>query len=243
MTTFKKIVSLQFSYKDFGFEENFEKLSSLVKKAPKNSIITAPELCLSNFCYDDMKKASDFSKKIENNLLSLTKDKILCLSMIEEEGGYFYNRAKLLHNQKIIYQRDKYELFKLGNEHKYFKRGKKEDIKIVEIDSVRYGILICFELRFINLWDKLKGVDVLLVPSLWGKARKKQLEIISNALSVINQCFVVISNSANEDMAKSSLISSPFGKIYKDDRKSYLLQNIDLKEIRKMRKYLNIGIQ
>jgi len=243
LTTFKNVVSLQFQYSDFKFEENFKKLSSLVSKAPKGSVVTAPELCLSNFCYKDMKKAANFSKNIENELLSLTKDKTLCLSMIEEENGNFYNRAKLIHDQKLIYQRDKYELFKLGDEHKYFTKGKKDDIKIIEIEGIKYGVLICFELRFIELWEKLKGADIILVPSLWGKPRKKQLQIIANSLSVINQCFVVVSNSANSDMAKNSLISSPFGDIYKDDRKSYLEKNIDLKEIKKMRRYLDVGIK
>ncbi len=243
MTTFKNIVALQFSYFDNRYEENFKKLSSYVKKAPKNSIVVAPELSLSNFSFNDLKKASDFSKEIEDELLLLSRDKILCLSVVEEEDDLFYNRAKLYHNEKLIYQRDKYELFKLGDEHKYFQRGKEEDIKIVEIEGIRYGVLICFEIRFISLWEKLKGVDILLVPALWGKPRKKQLNIIANALSVINQCFVVVANSANDDMAKNSLISSPFGEIYKDDRKSYLEMMIDLREIKKMRKYLNVGIE
>jgi len=243
LTTFKEVISLQFSYKDFAFEENFKKLSSLLKKTPNDSIIVAPELCLSNFCYKDMKKAANFSKEIESDLINLTKDRTLCLSMIEEKEGSFYNRAKLIHNRRILYQRDKYELFKLGDEHKYFKRGKLEDIEVVQVDGIRYAVLICFELRFINLWEKIKGADVILVPSLWGKPRKKQLEIIANSLSVINQCFVIVSNSSNDDMAKSSLISSPFGDICKDDRRSYIQKRIDLSEIKKMRRYLDIGIK
>ncbi len=241
--TFKHLVSLQFEYKDFAFEENFKKLSSLVKKAPVDSIICAPELCLSNFCYDDMKKASEFSKKIEKEIRELSSDKAIALTMLEEEGSCFYNRAKVYYRKEVIYQRDKYKLFEFGKEHHYFQRGSLEDIKIFETEGVRFALLICFELRFIDLWERIKGADVILIPSLWGLQRKKHLEILSNALSLANQCFVITANSANDDMAKSSMISDPFGEFYKDDRREMLVGNFDKKVIKKMRRYLDIGIR
>ena len=77
---------------------------------------------------------------------------------------------------------------------------------------------------------------------MWGKPRKKQFEILTTALAVANQCFVLASNSANNDMAKSSGIISPFGKEYRDDKLKILQQKINLKEIKKMRRYMNIGI-
>lgn len=241
--TFKELVALQFSYEDFAFEENFKKFSSLVKKTPKNSIIVAPELCISNFCYDDMKRAATFSKEIESEIKKLSCDKTLCLTMLEKDGKDFVNRAKVYHNGKSVFERDKYQLFKFGNEHRHFKAGKKEDIKIFEIEGIKYAIIICFELRFVDIWQKIQGADIILIPSLWGKLRKKHLEILGNALSLANQCFVAIANSANEDMAKSSLISTPFGEMYKDDRKDIVQKKINLKEIKKMRRYLDVGIK
>jgi predicted amidohydrolase len=243
LMTFRELVALQFNYKDFAFEENFEKFSSLVKKTPKNSIVVAPELCLSNFCYDDMSKAASFSKEVDSEIKKLSFDKTLSLTMIEKDEKDFVNRAKVYQNGKVVFQRDKYHLFKFGNEDKFFKPGKKEDIKVFEIDGIKYALIICFELRFVDIWKTIQGADVVLVPSLWGKLRKKHLEILGNALSLANQCFVVIANSANEDMAKSSLISTPFGKMYKDDRRALLKKKIDLKEIKKMRRYLDVGIK
>ena len=243
MTTFKELIALQFGYKDFAFEENFKKFSSLVKKTPPNSVVVAPELCLSNFCYDDMQKAADFTDKITPKIKELSKKRILALTMIEKENNSFVNRAKVFYNGQIIFQRDKYELFKFGNEDRYFKAGKKEGIKIFEIEGIKYALIICFELRFVDIWKQIQGADIILVPSLWGKLRKKHLGILANALSLANQCFVAIANSSNEDMAKSSLISTPFGEFYKDDRKILLKQKIDLKEIKKMRRYLDVGIK
>ena len=241
--TFKEVASLQFSYKDFAFEENFKKFSSLIEKTPQNSIVVAPELCLSNFCYNNMQKAVNFTEQIEPRIKELSQKRVLALTLMEKDGDDFVNRAKVFYDGEVIFQREKYKLFKFGNEDKYFKAGKKEDIKIFEIEGVKYAIIICFELRFVDIWKQIQGADVILIPSLWGKLRKKHLEILGNALSLANQCFVVIANSSNEDMAKSSLISTPFGKMYKDDRKSLLKQKIDLKEIKKMRRYLDVGIR
>ena len=241
--TFNNLIALQFEYKDFAFEENFKRFSSLVRKSPKHSIICAPELCLSNFCYDDMNKAALFSKEVEKEVAELSKDRVLALTMLEKGGEEFVNRARVYFDGKLLYSREKHKLFEFGKEHLYFKRGKNEDIKLFEIDGVKFALLICFELRFVELWEKVKGADVVLIPSLWGKLRKKHLEILSNALSLANQCFVITANSANSNMAKSSSISDPFGEFYKDDRKEMLVKKFDKNLIKKMRRYLDVGIK
>jgi hypothetical protein len=86
-------------------------------------------------------------------------------------------------------------------------------------------------------------VDILLVPALWGILRKRQLEIISDSLAVINQCYVMVSNSKNEDMASSSAIITPFGECVRDDEKDILQMQYDKKEIIKMRRYMDVGIK
>lgn len=103
--------------------------------------------------------------------------------------------------------------------------------------------MICFELRFTKLWQQLQGADIILLPSMWGILRKKHFEILSQALAVANECFVVASNCANDDCAKSSAIITPFGETLQKDTQEILFQSVDLKEIEKMRRYLPIGIQ
>ena len=43
-------------------------------------------------------------------------------------------------------------------------------------------------------------------------------------------------------MAKGSAIISPFGNVNKDDEKEIIIEKVDLKEIKKVRKYINIGL-
>ena len=77
---------------------------------------------------------------------------------------------------------------------------------------------------------------------MWGIKRKDHYETISKSLALVNQCFVIASNSSDLNMAKGSAIISPFGNVYKDDEKEILSQNVDLDEIKKVRKYINIGL-
>ncbi len=243
MTSKKTLVTLQFSYENRSLEDNFKTLKQLIEKTPKNSLVVAPELCLGGYRYDSLKESAYFSKKILFELEKLSTCRTIALTLIEERDGNYYNNLKIFHHRKLIQSRPKARLFPIGNEEKYFVSGKIEEIDTIEIDGIKIATLICFELRFTELWQKILGADIILVPSYWGKPRKEQLELLSCALAVANQAFVVVSNSSDEGMASSSAIITPFGDKYIDDSKSILKREVNLSEIKKMRTYLDIGLK
>ena len=236
------LYAIQFAYESGNYEKNLSLLKELLQKTKEGSFIVAPELCLTHFSFDKMQKAADFGKKALPEIIKLSKNRLISFTLTEEKNGYFYNSAKIIHNQKIIHSQTKHKLFKFGFEDKYFKEGDKEDIKIIEIEGLKIALLICFEIRFIDLWKKIQGADIILIPALWGKLRKEQFESITKALAIINQAFVIAANSANPDMAKSSGIITPFGKEYRDDSALLISHNADLNEIKKMRRYMDIGL-
>jgi len=217
MTSKKELIALQFPFFEDKYEENLEKLTTLIKKAPKDSVVVAPELCLTNFSFEKMQEAADFGNIATKEILELSKDKIISFTLTEKIDGKFYNSAKILHDGKIIHTQPKAKLFKFGDEDKYFQAGDEKNIKIVEIDGLKYAILICFEIRFIQFWQQLQGADIIMIPALWGKLRKEQFEVITRSMAVINQAFVIASDSANSDMASSSGIITPFGEEFRDD--------------------------
>jgi len=242
MTSKKTLVALQFSYENKSLKENFETLKHLLCQAPKNSIVLAPELCLSGYKYDSLKESAQFSKKILDELQELSTCKTFALTIIEEKNGSYFNMLKIFHNKKLVQSRPKAKLFPLGSEEKFFSSGTEEDISIIEIDGIKIATLVCFELRFTELWQRILGADVILVPSFWGKLRKKHLELFSQALGVANQAFVIVANSSDKNMASSSSIITPFGNAYKDDSLAVVKQEVDFREIKKMRKYIDIGL-
>lgn len=225
------------------FEKNLEELKNLIISCEENSIILAPELALSGFSYDRMEEASAFSLKAIEELKKLSQNKTIALTFImKKDENSFLNTLHIFHNQQIIHTQSKVQLFPLGDELEHFVAGDENDIKIIEIDGVKIATLICFELRFPRLWEKIKGADIILNPAMWGIKRKDHYESISKSLALVNQCFVIACNSADDNMAKGSAIIAPFGNVTKDDSKVKIEVKFDKDEILKVRKYIDIGL-
>jgi predicted amidohydrolase len=64
------------------------------------------------------------------------------------------------------------------------------------------------------------------------------LDILTKALAVLNQCYVIVSNANDSDMASSSAIISPMGESVCDDSLEAVNGEIDFREIKKMRRYI-----
>ncbi len=226
-----------------SYEENLKTLSDLIKETPDNAIVLAPEVCLTNFDYENFEAASTFSNKAMDKLLALSKNRIIVLSVIEKrEDGKFYNVAKVLHEEKTVHEQCKNKLFKLGDEHKYFSAGRDEKLSLFEIDGIKLGLMICFELRFKNYWQDLEGADIIMIPARWGKNRSDNFEVLTESLAIMNQCYVMAADASNEDCTSMSGIISPFGKAARNGNTLCLLNPYDKQEIRRMRRYLDVGI-
>ena len=232
-----EVVTLQLpSHK--AYQRNLDRLILLIKQHHDKAVIVAPEVYLTAYDYEHIEAAASFSSKALDILKEIVGDQILVLTLILKEGDGFVNRAVVIHNHTIVHQQEKVKLFKLGDEDRYLEAGKQEEIKPFEIDGVKYALIICFELRFKALWEQIEGVDVILIPSRWGLPRKRHLEILSRALAVMNQCYVIVSNSRDADMASSSAIISPNGEVTQDDSSDTIEGIVDFGEIKKMRRYI-----
>ena len=236
------LCTLQFESTD-NYDENLKTLSELIKETPDDTIILAPEVCLTNFDYEHFEAASTFSSKAIDSLLPLSKTRIITLTVIEkDENGKFFNVAKVLYKEKVLHEQCKNKLFKLGDEHKYFSEGKDESLSLFEVEGIKFGLMICFELRFKKYWQDLEGADIILVPSRWGKLRTENFKVLTESLAVMNQCYVLGADASNEDCTSMSGIISPFGEAVRNGNALCLLSTYDKQEIRRMRRYLDVGI-
>lgn len=235
------LVTLQFKTTN-DFNWNLDYVETLISKAPQNSFILAPELALNGYAYNRMEDAVAITERATDLFKTLSKDKTIALTLTTKKDSQYYNTLHIFHKGKIIHTQSKIQLFVLNDEKMHFTPGSLDEMKIVDIDGFKVGAMICFELRFIDYWQKLRGADLILVPAMWGKPRKDNYETLTKALAIANQCFVLASDSANDDMAKGSAIITPLGQELRDDRKEYLSQIVDVEEITKMRTYLDVGI-
>ncbi|MEA1918261.1 MAG: carbon-nitrogen hydrolase family protein [Campylobacterota bacterium] len=241
MTTSKNLVSLRFA-STANYEQNLATLIDLIEEADQDSIILAPEVCLSGFDYEHFDKAARFSTKAIEKLFLHVKHKTLILTVIEHKEDGVYNVAKVLHYGKVIHEQSKACLFKLGDEHDYFLPGDQNKIMTFKIDELKVGILICFELRFKKLWQQLEGADLIVVAARWGALRSQNFVSLTNALAIMNQCYVLASDASNKEFSAQSGIITPFGKEKRNGTLALLSEPFEHSEVKKMRRYLDVGI-
>jgi len=238
----KPIVSLCIPT-DTSFENNLTKLILLLAQAPADAIIVAPEVCLTGFAYDRFEEAAAFTSIALQKLSDWVGNRLLIFTAITQIDNQFYNVAYALHKGTILHAQAKAKLFNLGGETEHFSVGEEGNILKFTHNGIKMGILICFELRFKSLWQQLEGCDIIAIPAQWGKIRTEHFLTLTNALAVMNECYVVASDAHNKDTSGMSGIINPFGSELRNNGLEALTSMYEEHTVRSMRRYLDIGIK
>ena len=203
----------------------------------------APEVCLTAYDYENFEAVLDFATNAIKEIKKASKNKTVILTILERRDDKIFNFAKVFHNGEVVYERAKARLFRFGDEHKYMDEGGDEAIKIIEVNGIKIAIFICFELRFKELWKMSEGADIIAVPSYWGVLRTQHFKTLTQALAIMNQCYVIASDSANEDCTKMSGIITPQGEVKRNGNEPCLEMEYKKKDISLMRRYMDVGIK
>jgi omega-amidase len=209
------------------YEKNLKNLIEIIKSSTSD-LLLFPEVVLTGFDYKNFKKANEFGKIAIKELSKLNK--AFALTLILENKNYF-----CFFDEGLVYKRPKFNLF--GYEKKYFEIGTNPEI--FEYKGLKIASLICFELRFIEYWEKFKGVDLILIPAQWGKERISHFKTLTKALALSTQSQVAAVNSANEKAYGCSF--DAWGEGVEGESKK-IIDFIDFEKNKKIRKKLNIGI-
>ncbi len=211
--------------KDYRY--NLERVKKIIQNSPADFVIF-PEVCLTGFDYENWDEVNKFGEYAISKLSKIKKP--FALTIIYNNKNYF-----CLFDNGLVYKRAKYKLF--GYENKHFIVGKEPEI--FEFKGLKCASLICFELRFIEYWEKLKGVDIIVVPACWGKERIEHFKTLNKALALSTQSYVIAVNSANE--FAYGCIFDGWGEGIENTSET-AIGEIDLNKNKKIRKNLNIGI-
>ncbi|MCR4942459.1 MAG: carbon-nitrogen hydrolase family protein [Campylobacter sp.] len=200
-----------------------------VRNAESNSLLLASELCFNAYDTSDF-AFGDFAINSLKNELGM--DKFFGFTHLRPaKNGKFYNEFSLFNGEKTFHTQNKIKLFLPNKEDEIFMAGDKKELRIFELNGLKIGVLICFELRFVKFWAKLKSCDIILVPALWGKTRQDDLLTLCKALALINHCYVLVSSALDLNFAAVFL---PNGKCQEQ-------AIFDKKLISKTRKKLGLG--
>jgi predicted amidohydrolase len=226
-----------------SYEANLQTLLELINKTPDGAFVVAPEVCLTGYDYENFDAMVAFGESALSAIQEASKNKTVIFTALVREGDVVKNNAYVFYNQKLVHKQPKVKLFRFGEEHKYIASGEEEEIFIFEIDGVRIGLLICFEIRFKDFWQKLEGADIIAIPSWWGILRERNYKVLTEALAIMNQCYVVCSDSQNAECTRQSGVITPFGIAYRNEGEAIATLPFEPKEIQKMRRYMDVGIQ
>jgi len=95
------------------------------------------------------------------------------------------------------------------------------DVVCVDVEGVRAGLSICYDLRFPELYRRLAadGAQVLLVPAAFTThTGRDHWEVLLRARAIENQCYVVAAGQSGEhDPGRScyghSMVVDPWGTV------------------------------
>ncbi|MBR8461291.1 carbon-nitrogen hydrolase family protein [Campylobacter sp. faydin G-24] len=221
-----------------------ENLLSQIVAAPANSLILASELCISGYDFDsaftgvNATMMDDALYRFDAILLeqianTLERDKFLAfthLNSVKDEKSLtkMYNEFILISKAGVLYSQRKSKLFLPNKEQEKFSVGEENKINFFEFKGLKLGVLICFELRFTELWARLKGCDVVLVPAMWGRERADAYHSLCKALAIANNCYVAFSSSLDLEVSGVFLPNGKLTQNTKFDSKMINLVKQDL---------------
>lgn len=123
-------------------------------------------------------------------------------SIIVNDNGHFYNRLFWVEPDGNFAAYDKRHLFRMAEEHKYFKMG---SAKLVQIwKGWKICPLICYDLRF-PVWsrntliDGLSEYDLLIYIANWPEARVAAWNALLTARAIENLAYVAGVNRIGVD--------------------------------------------
>ena len=121
---------------------------------------------------------------------------IVAGSVSDRRGGRVYNTAYVFDRQGArLAAYDKTHLFTPMGEHEHYAAG--DHLTTFSLDGHKCGLLICYDLRFPELFRTLalQGVELLLLPAQWPAARRYHWETLTAARAIENQFFLAACNS------------------------------------------------
>ncbi|HHS12737.1 MAG TPA: carbon-nitrogen family hydrolase [bacterium] len=131
-------------------------------------------------------------------------------------GQNIRNTALFIDEQGVIQGvYDKIHLFPSMGEDRYLEAGKCPTV--VDTPWGRWGLAVCFDLRFPELFRKLtlEGAWLVAVPAFWPQPRLEHWRLLLRARAVENQCYIAGCNAASADNVRlgRSAVIGPMGEV------------------------------
>jgi predicted amidohydrolase len=163
-------------------------------------LVVLPEMCSTGFTMEGTRWAEPLAtdRGASGALASAAREfrvwVLAGLALREDSPSRLVNAAVLFDpsgSVAAIYRKQR--LFAYGGEHEVYTSG--DGPVVVNIEGVRLGLFICFDLRFPELFRAVApDVDASLIIANWPERRRAHWDILTRARAIENQCYVVAVN-------------------------------------------------
>lgn len=196
-----KILGIQMSSIIEDKWENFSKVAELIDKNIKKGtdIIVLPEVWATGWypkVFEDSAEDLENSETIEflSELAQKYNTNIIGGSFVCRKGKNIYNICPVIDRDgELVATYDKMHLFSYYgcDEGKYITKGEKP--VLVDIDGVKIGLSLCYDIRFPELYRAYRksGADLLINMAAWPMTRAVHWEALTKARAIENQCFMI----------------------------------------------------
>lgn len=232
---------LSFAQRDSFFQSVAAKCADMGGR-----VLLTPEL---SFCgYTSPSKAAEESNEAAATLFFSSLSKKFSIDIgfgyiSKDRDGYKNSYAVISKDGEMLCRYDKIHTFSHSTVEAEFVGG--DNPVVVEIDGLKIGIAVCYDLRFAELFlYYAKKCDAIIVPSAWPKSRIFEFKSLLCARAIESRCEIFAPNYINGGFAKKGAFAyRPTGRekraVKKDGALSFFEPKTDgsaLLDIQKDRK-------
>ena len=192
-----------------------------------------------------LKMAKEYAKENNANI------NIGSLLLKKRNSKKLINRSFLINEEgKIVKKYDKIHMFDVNiskaethRESDTFKAGNK--IITLNINKIKIGMSICYDLRFPNMFRKLAklGSEIILMPAAFTvPSGKAHWEILLRSRAIENSLFIIATNMCGTHHTDRktyghSMLINPWGKIISQAKSKQKILNtvINIEEVKNVR--------
>ncbi len=249
-----KVSAIQMDMKLSDPDYNFAHAVELVKKAAQTGadVITLPETWnVGFFPSENLEALSDRDgQRVRETFGPLAKElgvNIVAGSVANVKNDKIYNTCYIFNREgEVVADYDKTHLFTPMGEHRSFAFG--DRLVTFSLDGARCGIVICYDIRFLELVRSLalRKLDLLFVVAQWPSIRTRHWEILNTARAIENQMFVVATNSCGTagktKFGGHSILLDPWGEVLAlgGEEEEILTAELDFEVVRGIRESINV---
>ena len=246
-----KIALVQMEIKEKSRRENTARgLRLLEEAASQSNLVILPEIWSTGYSLGHLaEEAETLDGPLVNAICSIARKygcSLLPGSLPVKKDGKIYNMLLAINKKgEIVNEYGKAHLFGMFQEEKFFAPG--NSFEVFDLDGVRCGSTICYDLRFPELYRylSLNGAQLIVCPAEWPSRRGDGFDLLSRARAFENHIFLAAVNCVGsfkgDPFYGHSRVIDPLNRIVAEGgvTEEIIYAEIDLAMIGKVRKTLN----